>query len=230
MESSFLDAAQFYYGILEAYELVGQELIGPDVLDKQAIPRMIYYVQKFLPKQHQGKSDQEMTSEMHEFLNNLKTKVSNQEKFNLSLNEVWQLRAAIFGYESAFLEILGDNVIKKYVLNRIPEILAVYLPDVFASESTSLETKLDHFAKFLKKEKFVKYANFSVKGGKVKFNVNHCAFSGIHDSEAYRERNTRFCPWGMMALSIVNAHEQKEFPISGTKFATKGTITELKIL
>lgn len=230
MEGNFLDAVYFYYGILEAYEIVGEELIGVDVLEEHAVPRMVYYVNNFLPKDYRGSSDGEMKSQLTSFLSNLKMKVTNQEKFSITLQEVWQLRAAIFGYESAFLEILGENVIKNYVLKRIPEILAVYLPEVFSAENKSLDEKLQGFANFLKSQKFVKYANFSSKNGKVKFNVNHCAFANIHDSEAYREKKIRFCPWGMMVLAIVNEHEQKEFPISSSIFATRGTITELKIL
>ncbi|MCH8905797.1 MAG: hypothetical protein IH840_01810 [Candidatus Heimdallarchaeota archaeon] len=229
MDPDFLDAIYFYHGILEAYEIVGKELIGEDVLEKHAIPRMVYYVKNFLPREFKDKKEEELTGELAKFLSDLKTKINSQEKFNVSLLEVWQLRAAIFGYESAFLEILGDNVIKNYVLKRIPEILSLYLPQVFSAEDSTLKEKLQGFASYLKKQKFVKYANFSIKGGKVRFNVNHCAFAGIHDSDAYKQRKTRFCPWGMMVLAIVNAHEQKEFPIQSTTFATKGTITQLQI-
>lgn len=229
MESDFLDAVYFYYGILEAYEIVGQELIGVDVLEKHAVPRMVYYVNNFLPKAYRNTTENELTNQITSFLSDLKMKVANQEKFQITLEEVWQLRAAIFGYESAFLEILGENVIRNYVLKRIPEILAVYLPEVFSAENKSLKQKLQGFAQFLKSQKFVKYANFSMKNGNIKFNVNHCAFASIHDSDAYREKKIRFCPWGMMVLAIVNEHEQKEFPISSSTFATRGTITELQI-
>ena len=45
-----LEAVFLYMGILDAYEAVGTELIGPNVLDEHVLPRMVYYVQEFLPE------------------------------------------------------------------------------------------------------------------------------------------------------------------------------------
>ena len=45
-----LEGAFLYMGILDAYEAVGAELIGPNVLEEHVIPRMVYYVREFLPE------------------------------------------------------------------------------------------------------------------------------------------------------------------------------------
>lgn len=229
MKSSHLDAVYFYYGILEAYEIVGEELIGSNVLQEQVIPRMLYYVRNFLPSKS-SRDDDELAIELMSFMKNLKDRVSDPDHHDITLIEIWRLRAAIFGYESAFIEILGDSVIKKYVLKRIPEILTVFLPEVFTDEKRSLEEKLQYYTNYLIENKFAKFATFSIKNDEVTFNVNKCTFADIHDSDAYLEKKTRFCPWGMMMLAIVNAHKDREFPIESSTFVTRGAITKLKMI
>ena len=57
-----------------------------------------------------------------------------QEKGNLeglTMDEIWKLRAAIFGYETVFINILGEAAIKDYVFVRMADILASYLPENF---------------------------------------------------------------------------------------------------
>ncbi|MCY3412436.1 MAG: hypothetical protein INQ03_12435 [Candidatus Heimdallarchaeota archaeon] len=230
MDESYLDAVYFYYGILESYEVVGQELIGESVLEDHVVPRMTYYVKNFLPKLYNKISENEIKTDVISFLTQLKDRIEVHDTNKIPKQDIWLLRAAIFGYESSFLEILGENVIKQYVLKRIPEILAVYLPEVFTGRDKSLEEKLQQFAEYIKIQNFAKITNFELNNGKIIFSVNKCAFADIHSSDAYLEKKTRFCPWGMMVLAIVNDHQEKEFPIQGTTFVTRGTITELEII
>jgi hypothetical protein len=225
-----INAVYLYYGILEAYETVGQELIGPNVLQDQVIPRMKYYVKSFVPSVYQNIPEEKVEEVLKKFLEDLKSRVQAQNTSEISLEDIWELRAAIFGYENAFLEILGDSVIKNYVLKRISDILTVYLPEAFTSESKSLAEKLKLFENYLKSNEFVKYANFAINKDKVRFNVNHCTFARIHDSEAYLEQKTRFCPWGMITQAIVNSHSDEEYPMIASLFTTRGTVTKLEVL
>lgn len=231
MSSSAINAVYLYYGILEGYEVVGQELLGDDVVQNHVVPRMKYYVDNFLPFLFQEETDKEIESSLVSFLDELKEKVSNNQTEDITLNDIWELRAAIFGYESAFIELLGENVIKNYVLGRVSDILTIYLPDIFTSDQMTLSEKLQSFASYLKSKEYVKYANFSISGNKkVRFNVNQCEFSRIHDSEAYKQGKVRFCPWGMIVQAIVNSHELDQFPLKGSIFTTRGTITKLEVL
>jgi hypothetical protein len=89
---------------------------------------------------------------------------------------------------------------------------------------------LDLFAQYLTDNEFVKYANFKVKKDKIEYRVNYCAFARIHDSEVYLESEVRFCPWGMIANSIISSHYNQEIPIKNCTFTRRGTITELEVI
>ncbi len=228
-----LDAVFFYMGILDAYEAVGTELIGPNVLDEHVLPRMVYYVKEFLPEIFSDRSDStELVSELRVFLQDFKERVTNaREKGTaegLIKEDIWKLRAAIFGYESVFIQILGDAAIKNYVFIRISDILSAYLPAAFTDPTMSLLEKVQAYARYLKEHGFVGYARAVVTKDGIKMAANKCEYARIHDSEAYRDLNVRFCPWGMIASAIVAAHEGKEANLESSVFTTKGSVSEVK--
>ena len=147
------------------------------------------------------------------------------------MEEIWELRAAIFGYESVFIDILGEAAIKNYVFKRIADIISAYLPDSFIyegdTELTTLDAKLDSYVKTIQKKKFVDFAKYSMKEDTVQITANRCAFSKIHDSEAYRKSNVRFCPWGMIGSAILASHKGKETTIESCLFTTKGSVSKI---
>ena len=143
-----LEAVFLYMGILDAYEAVGTELIGPNVLDEHVLPRMVYYVKEFLPEIFsEGPSSDTLVDELKVFLSDFHKKVDEAREIgstkDLTMEEIWKLRAAIFGYESVFINILGDAAIKEYVFIRISDILAAYLPESLLDQKVTLATKLD---------------------------------------------------------------------------------------
>ncbi|MFW9887657.1 MAG: hypothetical protein ACFFER_05705 [Candidatus Thorarchaeota archaeon] len=231
--ASVLDAVFLYMGILDAYEAVGTELIGPNVLEDHVLPRMVYYVNEFLPEifSKRGDSD-ELISELGNFLQDFKDRVTNaREKGTaegLIKEDIWKLRAAIFGYESVFIQILGDAAIKNYVFIRIADILSAYLPAALMDPKISLLDKVQAFARFLKEHGFVGYARAVVTKNGIKMSANKCEYARIHDSEAYRDLNVRFCPWGMITSAIVAAHEGKEANLESSIFTTRGSVSEVK--
>ena len=236
MEPNAFDAVLLYHGILEAYESVGKELIGPDVVEKHIIKKMSYYIKNFIPDFSLPNSEGDLEKNLLDFL--LKTK----EKLKLALEKpneviftienVWELRAAIFGFESAFIEVLGEYVIRDYVFSRIAEILSIYLPNSFVKES-SLEQKLHFYADYLSAHRLVKFSNYAIKSENgrilVKFRANKCIFAQIHDSEAYSNAKVRFCPWGMIGSAIVTNHEGKNATIQSCQFVTRGTLSTITL-
>ena len=130
-----LEAVFLYRGILDAYDAVGRELIGSNVLEDHVLPRMVFYVNEFLPEIFSKRADStQLVGELRVFLDYFHKKVDeayeNQSTQGLTMEEIWKLRAAIFGYESVFINILGDAAIKDYVFVRIADILASYLPSM----------------------------------------------------------------------------------------------------
>jgi hypothetical protein len=234
MENNSNDAVLLYYGILEAYEDVGKELIGPDVVEKHIIRKMSYYIKNFIPDFTLPNSEGELEQALKNFLLETKEKiklvVEKPDQIIFNNENVWELRAAIFGFESVFIELLGEHIIKEYVFSRIAEILSIYLPGSFTKEG-SLEDKLHVYTSYLTDHKLVKYSNFSIKelNGKklVKVRANKCIFAQIHDSEAYMQAKVRFCPWGMIGSSIVTSHEGTNASIESCQFVTRGTITTI---
>ncbi len=224
-----LEAVFLYMGILDAYEAVGTELIGPNVLDEHVLPRMVYYVQEFLPEIFSEKPSPE---ELKTFLSYFHKKVEQAQESgsteDLTMEEIWKLRAAIFGYESVFIDILGDAAIKDYVFIRMSDILAAYLPEYLLDPNVSLAEKLNGYSKYIQEHKFVKFARTKVDGGKITVATNGCAFSRIHDSEAYQDLNVRFCPWGMIGSAIVSAHEGKGTTLDSSLFTTRGSVSEIE--
>ncbi|UCH05609.1 MAG: hypothetical protein JSW05_05445, partial [Candidatus Thorarchaeota archaeon] len=145
-----LDAVFLYMGILDAYEAVGIELIGPDVLDEHVLPRMVYYVQEFLPEIFSERSEpSELVQELRDFLRDFKERVNKARERGsaegLTKEDIWKLRAAIFGYESVFIKIVGESAIKNYVLVRISDILSAYLPPRLMDPNVNLKDKLQGF-------------------------------------------------------------------------------------
>ena len=140
------DAVFLYYGILEAYEDVGKELIGPDVIEKHIVKKMTYYINNFIPDFSLPDKPDELEHSLIGFLNETKEKVKlaieNPSQVNFSNENVWELRAAIFGFESVFIELLGEHVIRDYVFSRIAEILSVYLPNSFVKENNHRRANL----------------------------------------------------------------------------------------
>ncbi len=231
-DPSTLDAVFLYFGILEAYDAVASELIGSDVLDEHVLPRAVYYGKEFLPTIFtEEKEEDELVPELKQFFYSFKQKMEQAreegtgEKF--SMEEIWELRALIFAYESVFIEILGEVAIKNYVFKRIGDILGAYLPEIFISEDLSLKNKLEAYAKYLKANKFVGYARASIKDDQVQMAVNKCEFARIHDSEAYRNAYVRFCPWGMIASAIVSSHFGEETSIDDCLFTVKGSVSKV---
>jgi hypothetical protein len=232
-KSEVLDAVFIYGGILDAYEAVGAELIGENVVEEHVIPKMVYYVKEFLPEifSTKAQSTKNLSNELYTWLQDFKLKIEKARELEsgsiFTMNEIWQLRAAIFGYESVFIDILGEAAIKNYVFKRIADILSSYLPDSFIYEGvqplTSLDEKLTSYINSIKSKKFVEYANYSIKEDRVIITANRCEFSKIHDSEAYRNANVRFCPWGMIGSAILTSHKGKETTIDSCLFTTKGS-------
>jgi len=224
-----LEAVFLYMGILDAYEAVGTELIGPKVLDEHVLPRMIYYVQEFLPEIFSEKPSPE---ELRVFLTYFHKKVEEAQDTgstkDLTMEEIWKLRAAIFGYESVFIDILGDAAIKDYVFIRMSDILAAYLPESLLDPSVSLDEKLKGYSKYIQDHGFVRFAGAKIDGDKITVATNGCAFSRIHDSEAYQDLNVRFCPWGMIGSAIVSAHEGKGTSLKSSLFTTRGSVSEIE--
>ncbi|MFX0107651.1 MAG: hypothetical protein ACFE7R_05170 [Candidatus Hodarchaeota archaeon] len=228
-----LDAVFLYMGILDAYEAVGTELIGPNVLDEHVLPRMVYYVQEFLPEIFSNRAaSEQLAKELKSFLGEFHAKVEEaQEKGSaegLTMEEIWKLRAAIFGYESVFINILGDAAIKDYVFIRMSDILSAYLPEDLLDPGISLSEKLRNYARYLSSHGFVKYARAVVDDEKITVATNGCAFSRIHDSEAYQNLNVRFCPWGMIGSAIVSAHEGRGTVLRSSLFTTQGSVSEIE--
>ncbi|MHA2104939.1 MAG: hypothetical protein ACW981_16040 [Candidatus Hodarchaeales archaeon] len=230
------EAMFLYYGILEAYESVGLELIGNDVIEKHVIPKMSYYLKEFIPDFEIPNTKGELEEELLNFLKESKEKITraskNQDDISFTNENVWELRAAIFGFESVFIEILGEHVIKEYVFSRIADVLSIYLPDSF-SKSGTLDDKFSAYTKYISQHELVKFSNFSItdkKGTKqVKVRANKCIFAKIHDSDAYLDAKVRFCPWGMIGSAILANHEGKETTIRSCQFTTRGTISDIFI-
>ena len=228
-----LEAVFLYRGILDAYDAVGTELIGPNVLEEHVLPRMVYYVKEFLPEIFSKRADSaKLVDELRTFLKHFHKKVDEaQEKGSvreLTMNEIWQLRAAIFGYESVFINILGDAAIKDYVFVRMADILASYLPEELLNPSVSLAEKLQGYASYISGRGFVKYARVKTDGTEVMVAANGCAFAKIHDSEAYQNLNVRFCPWGMIGSAIVAAHEGRGTILKSSVFTTRGSVSHIE--
>ncbi len=220
-----------YLARARAREAKGEELIGTDAITEQIIPRMVYYVRNFLPQIMEGKDDSEIVSQLTDFLKDMKMRMDSPSLLDeITIGDIWEVRAAIFGYENVFLEVLGVDVIENYVFPRIAEILTLYLPGSFKSESMSLKEKLSEFAEYLKSHNFVRNANYSMKGTGVEFRANYCQFSAIHGSKAYLDGKTRFCPWGMIANSIAAAHFKQTSQIVNCDFTSKGSITKLEMV
>ncbi|MHA1949811.1 MAG: hypothetical protein ACXAAO_07770 [Candidatus Thorarchaeota archaeon] len=232
-EGQQLEAVFLYRGILDAYDAVGTELIGPKVLEEHVLPRMVYYVQEFLPEVFSDKAEpSQLVSELKIFLTEFHDKVDEAQSRGstqgLTMEEIWKLRAAIFGYESVFIDILGEAAIKDYVFVRMADILAAYLPPQLLEPGIPLANKLHAYAEYISEHKFVKYARVTTSKGTVKVAANYCAFSRIHDSEAYQDLNVRFCPWGMIGSAIVAAHEGKGALLKSSLFTTSGSVSEIQ--
>ncbi len=228
-----LEAVFLYRGILDAYEAVGTELIGPNVLDEHVLPRMVYFVREFLPEVFSDTVEStQLVSELKTFLSDFHKKVDEAQNKgttkDLKMEEIWELRAAIFGYESVFINILGETAIKDYVFVRMADILAAYLPEQLLDPGVSLTEKLQGYAEYISGHGFVKYARVTSSNGKVIVAANYCAFARIHDSEAYQDLNVRFCPWGMIGSAIVAAHEGKGSLLKSSLFTTRGSVSEIE--
>ena len=116
-------------------------------LDEHVLPRMVYYVREFLPEIFSDRADStQLVSELKTFLTEFHDKVdaaqTRRTTEGLTMEEIWKLRAAIFGYESVFINILGEAAIKDYVFVRMADILAAYLPEQLMDPSVSLTEKL----------------------------------------------------------------------------------------
>jgi hypothetical protein len=190
---------------------------------------MIYYVQEFLPEIF---SERPSAEELKVFLSYFHKKVEIAQETgstqDLTMEEIWKLRAAIFGYESVFIDILGDAAIKDYVFIRMSDILSAYLPEHLLDPNVSLDEKLSGYSKYLQDHGFVKFARAKVGGKTITVATNGCAFSRIHDSEAYQDLNVRFCPWGMIGSAIISAHEGKETSLQSSLFTTRGSVSEIE--
>lgn len=235
-ENSPIEAVFLYYGILEAYEDVGKELIGDDVVEKYVVKKMGHYLTQFIPDFELPNTEGELEQNLLDFLKETKEKLKiatqNLDKVVFTNENVWELRAAIFGFETVFIEILGEHVIRDYVFARIAEILTSSLPGSFV-KSGSLEEKLSEYTNYLEQHKLVKHAGFELTGKdklqSVKIKVNKCIFAQIHDSEAYQNAEIRFCPWGMIGSAIVNMDQKKGTNIKTCQFVTRGTISTIII-
>ncbi|MFW9854328.1 MAG: hypothetical protein ACFFFG_04680 [Candidatus Thorarchaeota archaeon] len=228
-----LDAVFLYGGILDAYEAVGMELIGPNVVEDYVLPKMVYYVREFLPGifNKAAPDPERLVSDLRSWLDDFKLKISRARELKksvmFSLEEIWQLRAAIFGYESVFIDILGETAIKTYVFSRIADILSSYLPDVFLGEEKTLEEKLNAYLDYIREKRFVQYTSVRIKGTSVRIAANKCYFANIHKSEAYQKSNVRFCPWGMIGSAIITSHKGDRATIESCQFTTRGSISKI---
>ncbi len=223
------DAIFLYFGILEAYKTVGEELLGEGVVHKQVIPRMGYYIESFLPELQMDNSD--LKQMVDTLWNKIDRAIENPgTELQMEMEDAWKLRAVIFGFENAFLEILGDQAIKEYVFNKITDYLVHYLPPEITSQNVDLNQKLEMYLDYLKTNGFIKAGKVKIKQNQVEFSANHCAFAKIHDSPAYRDGKTRYCPWGMIANSILVHHNKAPIESTSTRFTTRGSITYLKML
>ncbi|MFW9920984.1 MAG: hypothetical protein ACFFED_15395 [Candidatus Thorarchaeota archaeon] len=232
-DSSKLDAVFLYMGILDAYEAVGTELIGSNVLDEHVLPRMVYYVKEFLPEIFTGRTDNVgLTAELKTFLVDLSSRVHGAQSGGsgelFTMEEIWKLRAAIFGYESVFIDILGDAAIKDYVFIRMSDILASYLPSSLVDPSIPLHDKLQAYVEYIRNHGFVEYARVRIGKNEIVVAANKCEFAKIHDSEAYTNLNVRFCPWGMIASAIIAGHEGSETVLKSSTFTTRGSVSEIE--
>ncbi|MFX0085141.1 MAG: hypothetical protein ACFFAU_05675 [Candidatus Hodarchaeota archaeon] len=237
MSNEVLDAVFIYGGILDAYEAVGTELIGENVVPDYVLPKMVYYVKEFLPEIFSKKSSdsEQLVYELRRWLDEFKLKIEKAREMEsgsiFTMEEIWQLRAAIFGYESVFIDILGEAAIKNYVFRRIADILSAYLPVSFVYDDNkplkTIESKFKAYLNYIKEKKFVEYANYKIKGDQIIITANRCAFSKIHNSDAYRNANVRFCPWGMISSAILTSHEGKETTIDSCLFTTKGSVSKI---
>ncbi|MHA2425070.1 MAG: hypothetical protein ACXAEF_09800 [Candidatus Thorarchaeota archaeon] len=232
-DTSELDAVFLYMGILDAYEAVGVELIGPNVLDEHVLPRMVYYVKEFLPEIFSDRGDSgELVAELKTFIVEFSSRVHTVQGGgsgnNFTMEEIWKLRAAIFGYESVFIDILGEAAIRDYVFIRMSDILSSYLPSELMDPSIPLGEKLDGYSDYIKNNGFVEYARVKVGKDEITVAANKCAFSKIHDSDAYNNLNVRFCPWGMIASAIIAGHEGKETVLKSSTFTTEGSVSEIQ--
>lgn len=225
------NAIYLYMGILESYEAIAEELMGHEAIEEQILPRMVFYVKNFLPEFSGQKSDAELIENLGIFLAKMKKQILELKDLdNITMSDIWEVRAAIFGYENVFLEVLGVEVIENYVFQRMADILVLYLPESFKSSKFSLDEKLDAFSKYLRDNGFVKSSGYSLKKNKIEFRANYCAFSAIHHSRAYMDGKTRFCPWGMIANSILVAHIQQAAESIQVAFTTRGSITKLEMV
>ncbi len=232
-DSSKLDAVFLYMGILDSYEAVGTELIGANVLDEHVLPRMVYYVKEFLPGIFSNRTDSEsLTAELKSFLVDFSSRVhsaqSNRSGEQFTMEEIWKLRAAIFGYESVFIDILGDAAIRDYVFVRMSDILASYLPNSLTDPSIPLQDKLQAYVEYIRRNGFVEYARVKIGKKEIVVAANKCEFAQIHDSEAYTNLNVRFCPWGMIASAIIAGHEGRETLLKSSTFTTRGSVSEIE--
>jgi hypothetical protein len=193
---------------------------------------MVYYVREFLPELFSGEKDNEaLVIELNEFLLDFRKRVDEAMSVGsaegLTMEEIWKLRAAIFGYESVFIKILGETAIKNYVFKRMIDILSAYLPNTLLEPNISLEDKLQLYVEFISEHDFVKYARVTVKDNEIMIAANRCAFSRIHDSEAYQNLDVRFCPWGMIASAIVAGHKGQETMLESSVFTTQGSVSNI---
>ena len=74
----------------------------------------------------------------------------------------------------------------------------------------------------------MKFARAKVETDKITVATNGCAFSRIHDSDAYQNLNVRFCPWGMIGSAIIAAHEGRGTTLKSSLFTTRGSVSEIK--
>jgi hypothetical protein len=195
---------------------------------------MVYFVQEFLPEIFSRRANSnQLVEELKIFLSYFHKKVDEAEEKGslegLTMDEIWKLRAAIFGYESVFINILGEAAIKDYVFVRMADILASYLPENLLDSGISLDDKLRNYANYISEHGFVKYARATAKESEISVATNGCAFARIHDSEAYQNLNVRFCPWGMIGSAIVAAHEGKGTVLKSSLFTTRGSVSEIEI-
>jgi hypothetical protein len=195
---------------------------------------MAYYLKQFIPDFEIPNSQGELEESLLGFLKDTKKKLveasQNPDEVVFTNENVWELRAAIFGFETVFIEILGEHVIRDYVFSRIAEILTAYLPKSFVN-TDSLDDKLKSYTDYLKDHKLVKYAGYEVTGSgrskSFKIKANKCIFAQIHDSEAYQKSEIRFCPWGMIGSAIVNMDQKIPTNIKSCQFVTRGTISTI---
>ncbi len=193
---------------------------------------MVYYVREFIPEMVGAQEDHvKLVEELRGFLLDLREKIQDARESgsarDLTMEEIWKLRAAIFGFESVFIKILGEKAIKNYVFSRIADILSAYLPrEMTDSSIIDIETKLE-YVNHIRSNGFVKYSRVDREGQSFTIAVNKCAFAKIHDSRAYRDLHVRFCPWAMIASAIVASHTRRETELDSSLFTTSGSVTKI---